>query len=232
MKFYAFAATTALVLAAATAACGQIVTITYTGYVEAGSTDDSLDLFGGGSLVGDAFTAVYTINSLEGSLLTDNSTYSIFTNGGSPSGISERLTINGFSVEFAGGSSGPNETYRLDGFNNPSLNSVFGLGPGLLYGSLSSITESSPYVFGSNYLFSTDPITSSYDYAAPWQHPRLSTDASVGVLDDGPESIALYDTSVQVTDLVPELSAWALTLLGFGAIGAALRMDLGRRTAA
>ena len=50
-------ATAAALVAFGQAARAETLDIVYTGTIESGSTNDTLNLFGGGSLVGDSFTA-------------------------------------------------------------------------------------------------------------------------------------------------------------------------------
>jgi hypothetical protein len=215
------AALTALALIVATSVAAETVTITYRGTVVSGA--DPLELFGGGTLAGDSFTAVYTITLGRGAVMTDGSTYSFWANTATPAGIVERMTINGSSVEIFGAVSGPNNSYRLHGFNNPTLNMAFGLGPGPLFGFESAVDSGSPALdLGENVIISTDPITPDYDFTSPWSYTAGAADHSAGFFDYGRDGFNLYNASVSVA-AVPEPGVWTLMLCGFGLIGASLR---------
>jgi hypothetical protein len=222
------AAVVALALAVSTAARAEIVQITYTGTVTSGT--DTQNLFGGGSLVGDSFTAVYTINTSLGSIATDGSTYSIWVNTPPASAMTEILTINESNAEIFSNIAGPaSETYQLYGFNNPALNSDFGLGSGLLYGFFSTIGSGINITAG-NVIMSTTPITSGYEFSSPSSYDTQSSDASLGYFDYLSDFLLLNNASVSVADLAPEPGAWALMLGGFGAVGSALRNRRRRAT--
>jgi len=231
------AAIAALALALSTAARAEIVQITYTGYVKADSTPDSMGLFGapGASLAGDTYTAVYTINDAQGMSATDGSTFSVVAGSGATPAVTEVLTISGVSFDEMLGTASFGEQVRVYGHVFPIP--VFGGLTGPIYG-LYSIVNGAHDLSSGNGIVSNNPITSSYDYHQPMTYITQSTDTSLGTFQDcsssGPscDGLELYSATVQVIDVVPEPAAWALMLAGFGAVGAALRAKSGRRARA
>ena len=206
-------------LLAASAASASVFVATYTGTVY--DSHDYTGVFGGAgsSLDGDAFTAKYVYDTAVGYRYTPGNWDQIYggSSYGVPSPVNATISINGITQVIAGNYSGEAyaqsgklseyvEDHNLSNTRNALFNEAFpsGGGPNLeLTVPLTGATGDGYFQFV-NY----DPITGVY------------TTDSIG---------QFTNETVQVQTVVPEPSSWALMLIGFSGLGAALRSN--RRTA-
>lgn len=197
----------ALVWAAASPANATIVFADYTGMVTDGY--DPGGLFGpaGGSLAGLSFDAYYLFDTDLGSRTTDGSSDTV-TGGGTPNpSLGATLTINGRSFHISGSTYGEDslnadvdEAYAESG--SDSSIQTFASGGG------------TPYATSLDTAFSIAVSPDSVSDGAFLREDLTYAYFSYATISGGPFIPG---------PAVPEPAAWALMLMGFGALGAAKR---------
>lgn len=210
-------------LGLAVSAKAEIVTVTYQGTVASGS--DGVGVFGaaGADLVGDSFTAVYTVNDTLSPVAANDPGQLSLSEGGSELGdgatVSATVTIKGVTVQIDG-------SYFSEAFQ-----STINYGVAQVYEKATSGTASGESVDSSIYSYS-DPWLANSDYHAPFSYTVQPGVSAYGTFyDSGSGSttnLSLVPTSVTIADAVPESATWAMLILGLGMIGFAAR----RRNAA
>ena len=209
------------VVATASTASATIFDITFTGTVAADGQDplsglDVGNFFGGGNLAGDAFAATFLLDTTKGIPVTgDIPPFGIESGwvGGAEFGTISMfdivaLSINNHTVSFA--TNIRDVQYYGEGgstfFDSDSMGQV-----AQLYNSYISVEAfvNSPYPLRT-FRSSATNIEGIYDI-----YNYIDNDASYDYGD-------LVTTSISMTSL-PEPTSWALMILGFGGIGAAMR---------
>jgi hypothetical protein len=216
-------------LAVSQPAAAAVVTYTYTGTVASGF--DGAGLFGGGDLGGKTFTAVFSRDddlAQPGDLFVGDIN-SYVTGEGLFSPVGALITIGGFAFA-VGGESGEQSQYD-DGVYEGFKHQAAGNGAGVEFGG-NTIGTFGPaphfdYLAGPDYhtlgALSQDDLPGfalygGFQYVLPDAAARaLYTSASFDVAGFS------VSPAPGVPAGVPEPSAWALMILGFGAAGAALR---------
>jgi hypothetical protein len=197
----------ALAAFAATGAGAQTITTTWTGTVTSGS--DLRNYFGGGSMVGKAFTATYVFNGAAGTTVIGAGGEHSLQNAL----VSASLTINGLTYNY-------------------SL-------PSITYSELYADQASSFSTTSSMAKISIDAYLSNsvYDiFSAPYANESFANysgnvsnalgNSGVFVWASGLNNrLNLRNTTytISTTAAVPEPATWAMMMLGFGAVGASLR---------
>lgn len=226
MKTIFFAAAAVALLVSAPHASALPVTVTYQGVIDAtqivhGQTVaapdyDVQDLFGGGNLEGDPFTAVINYNTSRGMGATTSDSaelsggaafYNQVTGVGYRSPIlSESFTINGYTYGFS-------PDYYGDIFTEA--------GAGIEQEAFSTAGDSAILYFNSlsapprlRYSFSDDSESS---YGAGYLLPAVASGQG--------DNLQFFISSADVS-AAPEPSTWALLMSGVGLCGLALRRRL------
>lgn len=192
----------------------SILTVTFNGTVSSGN--DTTNLFGmsGGSLVGQSYNLVYTLDSgimnVGGTGGTDPGSYHDLSKGGNQPTITATMTINSIAQTFAS-TYYTAETRQLG--SNPYQSFQIAL-----------------YTSNSNYIFQSIYAPNVYSSLDPTSDINF-VGAGNGSFNVGGEMLGLQSTSLTQTSAaasaVPEPATWGMMLIGFGAIGASLR---GRRS--
>jgi hypothetical protein len=215
MKLLGAAAMLAIFVFSCSLASASIVTITFTGIViDGGASISGLDvngLFGpaGSSLVGDAYTAIYTFDtSLGGSIFDQNTTKNITIYGGGPfpSKISPSLgatmTINGHTVSMAGDPASEGGmllcTYPACGGASSAYNEVYAIAGNM---------QNQLYAAYAGQLLPIQTLNFDVDSTTPYQ--------SRGFFPD--DSLALLPLSAHVSTPLP--ATLPLFATGLGALG-------------
>jgi hypothetical protein len=213
----------------APSACATVLDVTYSGVVAAGS-EDSLGLFGGGSLAGDPFSVAYAFDTSKGSLLIVGAGYELsggsFLGGPTPSAGPAIVTINGHAYTVSGG--GVDDYLGVDRSGMTTImDSDIPSGPHL----------TTQYILDNTIAGYTLPFAPSANMGMPFSATGNSHVAYFAVFAPGgilAEQV-LFDsrtpTEVDVTvpgSAAPEPTAWAMLLLGVAGVGGTLRT--GRRT--
>ena len=212
----------ALASFAVSGANATIYTQTYSGIVvpyddgtDAGETAADYDnLFGGGSLLGAAFTATFLWDDSVGVITNDATTHEIgggpfFGNGAASPNLLTTLTINGHSLSYVGSSYGDLYT------------SATATAPQVVSFTYQDVGQLALGISGPGYAV----------YAAPsW---NFAGDLPAGVDAGGnfltnDEEIGFSVTSYSIAPVsdnaaIPEPASWAMMLGGFGLIGGAMR---------
>lgn len=226
MKLSAWLALPAILTAVACAqpASAAVVTYTYTGHIDTGF--DGIGLFGGGSLNGLAFTAVFSRDDdlAEDIFLGKENSY---VRGAQA--VTATLKINDITIDIGGGNSEQSQYDDADfeGFFHQAAGPLgsFSLGATTL-GTFAPLKTG--YIPGPDY--HTLPSLSAEDTPGLSWFGRFDFGApdpnnpSAGLFTNGqfrPETIVVDGATVPGG--VPEPGAWALMILGFGAAGHALR---------
>jgi hypothetical protein len=217
----ALAALAALtVMAAATAAGANAITITYQGFV---SGTDSLGLFGtaGGELDNAPYTVVFTIGSLSGSTTTVMGAQTEVSGGTLVSSVSPVTSF----------------TLTIDGANYTD-----DLAP---LGDVTSIFESPTYgrneytvggVASGGAFFVQDivgqldnaSIFRSFDFTGPYYNSGGFFNITIGQESD---ELSFQPEGVSVAGAAPEPGAWILMMAGMFSLGGMMRGRRGGRTA-
>ena len=223
-KIFMPAAALALV---ATTAHAHIVTATYSGVVANGY--DTTGVFGAANtdLTGAAFTAVYKVDSSVNSLTFNSPGSMSYRIGGtnygfSSSPVSAVVTIHGVSAAFGGLQTG--EAYRskvASGGNELfhetySASTVKGVSTQQFVETFVYSKSNGPVFAGprsGGFLQDVVVDTSTGAYSTLVQGVLTPTSLTIGVVQPQGPSVAS----------VPEPATWALMLLGFGGLGAAMR---------
>ncbi len=220
----------AVVSAASTgSASAAIVTATYTGTVRSGF--DQRGIFGtaNGNLKGDSFTVVYTINdAVPGTHANSNPPYYTGIYGGSAYGsgstspVSAVVWINGHSFSIAG-------RYSGQAYQSASSSGLGEVDESVLDVTSHPNTQANVY----NTIWSyNDHFVPSFDYHTPLFHQVQSydsTNSGLSIYDPKAgidTSATLSDSSVTISgaiSAVPELSTWAMTIIGFAGVALQLR---------
>ena len=219
-----FAAIAAVAMMAANAASAAIVTVTIDGTVVEGF--DNFHTFGGGSLTGDAFQAVFTFDTSVPAFSASNSQVT-FINGGSsePPSVSPSLgasiTINGDTATIAGGYY--SELWEGHGTSSlvEQIDTAYDDSVDVNGEDLSRITIDS-------YGFLPETIDQPIAKTMLLNGRDVASVGNVQILTENSGGLQnafadLVATSLTETVAVPEPASWALMLCGFGALGGALR---------
>jgi hypothetical protein len=202
-----------LTAALAALGCGSaqatIVKVTYTGTVLRGS-DGADGAFGGGNLVGDAFTASYMFDTSKG--VAYNAGGVGYVDGGNGYGVDSpslgaSLTINGHTASVAG-----NDYGRLLGQEASDFSEE------------DATAQSDDYYLDNNVYAYRDAAFGSTTFA-PYNADLTgasSYGSFVSYLDGTTLTLAGKHLTV-AAGAVPEPTSWALMLGGFGMVGGALR---------
>jgi len=210
-KFKPAAALTSFVAVLAGIICNgpasaDIVQVTATGAV---SGIFGAGVFGGA--IGDQFSVVYTFDTSLGTPNPKNSVTleELIFNGGSPSGSTAVVTLDGHTMTLMGSYSGAIAGYNsgtasesfqqvLDGKGSPTVWTDF-------YNPTAGVMPAS--------------VTTNFGYKC------IAGDSCSGFLYvDSTDGIQIADSTVSLVDLtttpaVPELSTWAMMIVGFAGIG-------------
>jgi hypothetical protein len=193
---------------AAGAANATLYTQIYTGTVRSGT--DTANLFGGGSLAGQAFTATYVFDDTLG--LATNNGVEHSAHGGSTypalatPNLSTSLTINGLTYSFVG----------------------------TFYGEIYASYEAAFSYLSSNAQSGTATLTNTvYDgFGAAYPDPAFAFSGSVAGALGNSGQFSLGDQILRLTNstyavsaaaAVPEPASWAMFIGGFGLVGGAMR---------
>jgi len=222
----------AALAACASGASATVLDVTYSGMVAAGS-NDALGLFGGGSLAGDPFSVTYAFDTTKGSLVVVGTGYQLsggsFLGGPTPSAGPATVTIDGHAYTVSGG--GVDDLLAVDRSGMTTLMESY---------IPSGAHLTTQYILDNTIAGYTLPFAPSANMSMPFSATGNSHVAYFAVFAPGgtvAEQV-LFDskspTQVDVTvpgAAAPEPSAWAMLMLGLGAIGAVLRRRPVRRFA-
>ncbi len=200
----------ALTVFAMTGANAAVITTTWTGTVTKGS--DVLNYFGGGSMVGKAFTANYVFNDALGTTVIGLGNEHSLQNAI----VSASLTINGFTFSYAVPSLTYSEIYADQASSFSTTSSMAKIG-------IDSYLSNSIYdVFSAPY---ADESFSNYSGNVA----GALGNSGVFVFGAGLNNrLNLKNTTYSIsttgaTPAVPEPATWAMMIGGFGGIGGAMR---------
>lgn len=214
----------AVAIGAATPASAATVNITYTGTLDSGY--DQYNTWGTGNtnLSGDQFKLVFTVNTAALSYhATYNTPYYAYDQvyGGAAYGnalpVSAVLTISGHSEVVAGSYYGGaiNEQFY------PAWGYTYSLTKGEVYGtsydnSSKSYVSAAVYTANNSYLF-PNSLTTPFDVAVDGSNVAYNGQFSLA----SPDLINTYGqfTITNVASSVPELTTWAMMILGFAGVG-------------
>jgi hypothetical protein len=179
------------------------------------TAEDYDNLFGGGSLLGDSFTATFLWDDTVGVLTNDATTREL--GGGTDFGVPPTaspnllttLTINGHSFSYVASNFG--YLYTRESASGSEVNNL-------------------TYIDGHQMAFSLASPGNSAFAAPSWNFsgslPPLSSNSGFFWTND--EEIPLFVTSYSIAPLsngaaVPEPASWAMCIGGFGLIGGVMR---------
>lgn len=213
-------------LLAAQPAAAKVVTLTFFGSVESGADDRAV--FGGGNLAGQDFTARFVFDTAAAGRETTGAHDRI--DGGIevslPSFLDASLEINGLSWDFPGGYI---ETVVLtdDLISVTSADGNVVAPPEFLPFVDAGANQIALSLFSQINVFNLD-LNGAWDATDSVGHFQISAfDGGVGdyVRSYGVLTArrATLDDGTGLGSVVPEPGAWALMILGFGAVGATLR---------
>jgi len=210
--------------------------ITYTGHVSSGY--DRTGVFGtpDRDLSGSAYTSKYFLTFPTLGAYYSSAVPAVLTYGGSqvglPSPLTGSLTINGVTKSIAGNYF--SKTYQTNGLPNPQY------GYDVLYSDVEDYFYNGNYiiqymVYNEIYSLNND-IISNADFTKKFSYNFQPGDSSLGGFmfanwTNSPNLINEYANGILNPDsytisavgAVPEPATWALMIVGFGAIGSAMR---------
>jgi hypothetical protein len=199
----------ALTVFAMTGANAAVITTTWTGTVTRGS--DALNYFGGGSMVGKAFTAIYVFDDALGTtIIGSGNDHSLRS-----AAVSASLTINGLTFSYSA----------------PSFYSELYADQDSSFSTTSSIAKTSADTYLSNSIYDIFSATYADESFANYSGNVANALGNTGVFSwaSGPNNrLTLKNTTYSISTTgvapaVPEPATWAMMIGGFGGIGGAMR---------